>query len=294
MRKFGIAVVILLLIAALALMVTSTGILSVPFVGSWGPNVSSTINMPFTTSLESETDHVAEIRAKLTTHTPHGQISVTGADVAEVQIHMHVQTRAATPLRVQEIMGEVSLEMSSNHDENTVQVNVPKLRNNETARADLTILVPMQTQLDLKTGLGQVEVVNIEGSVRVLDQLGTITLKDIKGDAYLETALGNIEITDSTFADELVALSHLGDLTIEASLANRNVLESSLGDVTLLLSPEESYVLEGELSLGSFNLSVPFKGQQGKGSIRGIVGEGEQRGSIVVDLSLGSLAIRLK
>lgn len=292
MRKFGIVVIVLLLIAALALMVASAGIVPLPFFGSKKPPTTLAVNMPFSTSLEDETDHVLENKPKLKVVTPHGQITVRGGDVDEVQIHMHVQTRATTPLKAQEIMSKVSLELESTTHENIVQVQTPTLGNNEMARADLTIVVPMQTELDLKTNLGEIEITKIEGSIRALDGLGAIKLRDFKGDAYLETSLGNIEISNSTFDKELIALSHLGDLIIGASLAKRNVLESSLGDLTLLLSPHESYVLEGKLSLGSFDLAVPFKGQQGRDRIQGVIGEGEQLGSIFVDLSLGSLAIK--
>ncbi|HKM42466.1 MAG TPA: hypothetical protein VJZ70_00555 [Limnochordia bacterium] len=294
MRKFGIVVIVLLLIAALALMVASAGIVPLSFFGSQEPSTTLAVNMPFSTSLENEEEHALAARPKLEVNVPHGQIIVTGADVDGVQIHMHVQTRATTPFRAQEIMGKVSLEMDTTAGGNTLQVQAPRLGNNEMARTDLTILVPVQTQLDLKTNLGQVEITNIEGTIRVLDKLGTIKLKDARGDAYLETSLGNIEISNSTFEKELVAFSHLGDLIIEASLARSNVLESSLGDLTLLLSPEESYVLEGTLSLGSFNVAVPFKGQQSRSRIQGIIGEGEQLGSIFVDLSLGSLAVKIK
>jgi hypothetical protein len=292
MRKSGIVVTVLLLIAVLALMVASTGLLPIPLFGSQEPGTPLAVTSPFSNSQEKKTEHVVETRPKLAVDTPHGQIVVQGGDVEQIQVHMHVQTRAATPVRAQELVGGVSLEITNTTEENTLQVLMPKTRNNEMVRADLVIQVPVHTELDLKTNLGEVEVKNLQGALRVLDHLGTIKLQGFKGDAYLETSLGNIEISNSQFEKELVALSHLGDLTIEASLANHNVLESSLGDLTLLLSPDESYVLEGRISLGSFGIMVPFKGQQSKERIQGIIGEGEQRGSIFVDLSLGSLELK--
>jgi len=293
MRKVGIVITVLLLIAALALMAASAGLLPVPFLGTGESGTAlSAVNMPFSTSLTEESEYAAEIRPELQVETPHGDIVVDGADVEQIQIRMQVQTRASTPLRTQELLGEVSLEIQTTKDKTILQVHTPRLRNNEMARADLTVVVPAQMSLDLKTGLGEVEVKDIQGYVRALDQLGTIRLQGFKGDAYLETALGNIEISASQFDKELVALSHLGDLSIEASLAKRTVLESSLGDISLLLSPQESYVLEGSIDLGSFRNKVPFKGQQNEGDIKGIIGAGEQRGSIFVDLSLGSLEVK--
>jgi hypothetical protein len=290
MRKFGIVLTVLLLAAVLALMLASAGIL--PFSLSRSTSSTSSASMPFRSSLEEATDHVAGVRPKLQAITPHGEIQVQGADVEQVQVHMKVETRAATPLRAQELLKQVTLEITTTDEENQVKVLQPRIGSNESVRADLSILVPHQTELDLQTGLGQVEVTGIEGSLAVLDQLGAIKVRNFKGDAHLETSLGNIEISQSVLEQELVAISHLGDLIIEASLARRNVLESSLGDLTLLLLPAESYVLEGRISLGKFTILVPFKGEQSRERIQGIVGEGEQRGSIFVDLSLGSLELK--
>ena len=292
MRKFGIVLTVLLLALVLVVMLVSTGILPFSFSVFSRGSASTSINMPIRSSLQEETDHIAGIRPKLRAETPHGQIVVRGADVEQVQIHMKVETKAATPLRAQELLRQVTLEITTTDEENQLRVIKPNLRTNESARADLTILVPSPTELDLQTGLGQVEVNRIQGPIRVLDQLGAIKVQDFKGDAYLETSLGNIEISAALFEQELTAISHLGDLIIEASLAKRNVLESSLGDLTLLLLPTESYVLEGKLSLGRFTIMVPFKGEQGRERIHGIIGEGEQRGSIFVDLSLGSLEVK--
>lgn len=288
MRKIGIVVTILLLVAVLALMVVSAGLL--PFPSGTRNNVA--VATPFTTAIDEETKYVVENRAKLRVDTSHGRIFVQGADVDEIQIKMDVETRASTQRRAQEILSQVSLEITTTEGENHLEVLVPKLKMNEMAKADLTILVPVKNQLDLKTNLGQVQVANIQGHLRVFDGLGAIKVDNFEGDAYLETSLGNIEISNSQFRNELVALSHLGNLIIEASLAERNVLESSLGDLKLLLLPEESYVLEGSISLGKFNIKVPFKGQQSNERIQGIIGEGEQRGSIFVSLSLGSLDLK--
>ncbi len=293
MRKSGIIVIIVLLIAVLALMVVSTGLLPLPFSDFRAVGTSHSVNMPFRSSLEMESEHVAELRPKLAVDIPHGHIVVQGAAVEEVQINMNVQVKAATPLRAQELMGVVSLEINTMSEGNSLQVNMPPvLRNNEQVRVDLDILVPAETELDVKTSLGQVEITGIRSPVRALSHLGTIKVRDFQGDAYLETSLGNIEISAAEFNRELVALSHLGDLVIEASLANHNVLESSLGDLTLLLSPEQSYILEGNISLGNFDLMVPFKGQRSRNRIQGVIGEGVQRGSISIDLSLGSLNIK--
>lgn len=292
MRRFGMIVIVLLLMAVLTLMMASAGLL--PFSFSIAVPRSQPLSVTgFLTSTEhKKTEQLAEIRPQLLASTPHGRITVQGADVEQVQIETYMEAKASTPLKAQDLLGRITLELTTTEEANTLTVLMPKLQPNEMLKADLTILVPTQTALDLKTGLGQIEVTNIQGNLCVFDQLGTIKVQGFHGDANLETALGNIEISHSRFDKELVALTHLGDLSIDASLAERNILESNLGDLRLLLSPEESYVLEGSISLGRFTSLVSFKGQHSEKTITGIIGEGEQRGAIFVDLSLGSLELK--
>lgn len=291
MRKLGIAVTTLLLVVVLALMLVSAGLLPFSSGSANQPQVAA-LSSRFSNILQKETEHFLEIRPQLTVKTNHGQVVVQGAPVKQIEVRMVAETKALTPRRAQELLEEITFEVSTTDEENRFIVHIPNLYGNESAKADLHILVPHNTSLDLTTGLGQVEVSTVQGNLRVLDQLGTIKIRDFQGNAYLETSLGNIEIASSQFENELAAISNLGDLHIQASLADKNVLESSLGDLTLILSPEESYVLEGKLSLGKFQIKVPFKGQQDNERIQGIIGEGTQRGSIFVTLSLGSLELK--
>lgn len=291
MRRLGIAVTTVLLIAVLALMLYSAGLF--PFQASGNGQIKPVVVAArFSNNLQEETEYFLDIRPQLTAETPHGQIVVQGAPVDQVEVKVLAETKATTPRRAQELLDQITIEITTYEEENRFIVHTPRTQTNEVVKADLSILVPIQSRLHLQTGLGEVEVTEIQGDLRVLDQLGAIKVRDFQGNAYLETSLGNIEISDSQFEKELAALSHLGDLHIEASLAEKNILESSLGDLTLILAPEESYVLEGELSLGNFKVQVPFKGQQSNNSIKGIIGEGVQRGSIFVTLSLGSLELK--
>ncbi|NMB00544.1 MAG: DUF4097 domain-containing protein [Firmicutes bacterium] len=291
MRKIGIAVTTLLLIVVLALMLLSADLL--PFsLGEEDQTKPALVPARFSNILEEETDHVLDVRPRLVAKTGLGHIVVQGGPVKHIEVKVHAETKASTPRRAQELLDQISIETITTDNENRFIVHTPRVQANETAKADLTILVPNDTKLDLNTALGQVEVTGSTGDLRALSQLGTIKVDNFQGNAYLETNLGNIEISNAVFEKELAAISQLGDLRIQASLAERNILESSLGDLELLLSPEESYVLEGNLSLGKFQIRVPFKGQQSHDHIKGIVGEGTQRGSISVTLSLGSLELR--
>lgn len=290
MRKLGIVIAVCLLVVVLGLMLVSAGLLPNPIPGE--QRVQSRVVLPkLSQQAQGETVERVEARPKLTAQTALGTIKVVGADVEVIEVRMNAEAKAQTAQRAQEILERITLDITVDHLESRLVVRFPKLALDETASADLILTVPRELELELITDLGDVEVTSVQGDLTARTALGTIRVREFQGNANLETSLGDIVISQASFTEKLTARSHLGDLNIRASLAQRNVLESDLGDIALHLSTDESYVLEGSLALGSINLSVPFQGQQTDTRIRGIVGAGEQRGSISASLSLGSLRL---
>ena len=94
MRKFGIVLTVLLLAAVLALMLASAGICT--FSLSRSTSSTSSASTALSYFLEEATDHVAGVRPTAGDNTP-WRNQVQGADVEQVQVHMKVETRAATP-----------------------------------------------------------------------------------------------------------------------------------------------------------------------------------------------------
>ena len=289
MRKLGILLTALALTAVLVLMVLASGIL--PLSREEGTPVVWELKNVFTSAKEESEDHSYPLVPSLTVQNPLGDISVHGTNGGEIRVTLSKRAEAKTLGRVGELLEKISLEAKENPEGTELIVHLPKDTPNEKVRADLRLEVPKGVTLNLHAGLGRVSVTAYGGQLKVINKLGPIELVEYHGSAALEAHLGNIHITDSTFTDELVAITHLGDVHAAALLAQENVLESNLGDITLLLSPDEAYVLEGSVGLGDFATDLPFKGERSSSSIKGIIGEGEHRGMIFVDVSLGSLQL---
>lgn len=292
MRKLILILTGFLLVVVLVLMVVSTGLLP----GPWSfksPRTTPVIRTNLFSSTAQDTKKLtAEIRPELNVNNPLGQVTIRGDEVESVLITMEIEARAETTSQAQMLLEKIDLDIKTTEKTNQFTVRLPKPAQGEQVKTDLTIVVPIQTALELKAGLGDIQISNIQGNIKVFSQLGNIVIDNFQGDANLETALGDIQITGSTFDKELTALSHLGELYIQAQLAKINVLESKLGDIKLLLSPAEAYTLKGTISLGQFSTTVPFQGKQDKRYIEGLIGAGEERGSISTNLSLGSLYIK--
>lgn len=291
MRKLAIFITALLLCGVLVLMLASIGLVELPFIQPTKTRQTATSASP-AVKLRETRDHTAEVRAKLRAETSLGSITVKGADVEQVQITMFVEAGADDQARAQQILDAVSLDITTAGNENRLIVRTPnQLGSNEQARVDLTILVPRATELDLRSSLGAVEVIGMQGALKAETNLGSITVVDYEGSAQLTTSLGSITASSSRFTDKLTVTAEMGSINIVGHLAKNNVFKVSMGDVQLHLLGDESYLLEGKVSMGGIYVWAPFEGKQTGDSVKGTIGQGERRGSISADVSMGSLRI---
>lgn len=288
MRKFAILLTSLLIIASLALILAVVGIL--PFPEKYQDQVQI---MPlFSSKRHKTTEHEAPARSELSIENPHGNVLIRGGDVSEVLITVKNEVRSSNPRQAKNLLEDTKVKIETTNQSNKILVESPKLNTGENVRADLEIIVPLDTNLNLQIGIGNVEVADTRGNLKIYTQIGEIKIANFTGDAYLEADLGNITIINSRFVKELIATLHLGDLSIDGILATRNEIENYLGDINLLFLENDSYVLEGTIGIGQIEFLVPFNGQQTEERFRGVIGSGTQRGTIILNAKLGSVKIK--
>ncbi len=290
MRKLGIALTTLLLLGVLVLMLFGSGLL--PFSAT--EKEKRTVWRPegfFTSSRQEEADYTFAAVPILKVKNPLGDIRVQGTDGQEILVSLTKKTTAPLNRQAEELLHKITLEITEDEQGKELTVNIPPTGDGEKAEAHLFVKVPYATKVDLHGGLGSIFVSATQGQLRVINESGPIELSQHSGNAALETYLGNIRIGGADLTDELVAITKLGDLFVAGRLAAKNVLESELGNLTLLLPPDDAYILEGEFSQGDFSTTIPFKGEHSGGRVKGIIGEGKHRGSIIVNLKLGSLRL---
>lgn len=289
MRKFLITIVSLLLIGVLFVMAASTGILPVD-IPSLKQTRPITQVSPIYNELESEEHLILDLDGTLLVNNAVGKIVVQGADVDNVDVRV-VKRARSKPGTTADLLSQITVETANTPESTTITTHVPQTTGSEQAYVDLYVTVPTELELNLHTGLGQVEVERIQGSLRIQSDLGAVKISHFTGDAAVEAALGAVEIRSSNFERELLVITHLGDVSISGSLGETTLIENKLGNVTLHLPQEESYAVEAQVSLGSFSSNLPFRGEQSSSSVRGIIGSGEQVGSLLITLDLGSLVI---
>ena len=288
MRKFLIAIVSLLLLGVLFLMTASTGYLPVNIPGISHHRPIEKVS-PIYSERESEENLTLDFNGAVVVNNALGKIVLQGADVDNVEVR--VVKKARSKLGAADLLTQIKIETETSPEATAITTLVPRTTSPEQASVDLFLTVPMELTADLRAGLGQVEVENVQGTLRIQSDLGAIKINHFTGDAAVEAALGAVEIQGSQFERELLVITHLGDVSISGSLAETTVIENKLGGINLHLPPEESYTVEAKVNLGNFSSNLPFRGEQSQNLVNGIIGSGEHKGNLMLVLDLGSLAI---
>ncbi len=289
MRKLSVALTSLLLVGVLFLIMASTGILPKTKV-ALSPRGPKQILTPFTSERTEKERYLTAFEGSFSVYNPVGKITVAGADVEQVELQVTKKARALTLGRINELLQQILVEINTEKPDNRIIVHLPKTVAQEEVCADLHLTVPSESVLDLYAGLGNIEIKQIRGALQVHNDLGSLRIRNFAGKADLFSSLGSIDIQNSQFFDELTITARLGSIFLAGSLAETTVLKSELGDIEILLPENESYLLEGTINLGGFSSRIPFQGRKTKESVEGIIGSGEQRGTLFVHMNLGSLS----
>lgn len=102
--------------------------------------------------------------------------------------------------------------------------------NNNDTRINLTVRVPMQLNLDVDDGSGEISITNIDGDVDIDDGSGEISIANITGDVYIDDGSGpiyahdlggDIEVDDGS--GEIEVRNAAGTVTISDGSGNIDV-----------------------------------------------------------------------
>ena len=141
----------------------------------------------------------------------------------------------------------------------------------------MELQVPTKTNLDIRTGGGDVKVSHLEGDTTLETSGGDVGVRNLTGNLTAHTSGGDIELHDLT-GDVNVRTSG-GDITLQnahgrieartsggdvtAELARGNAkggeIETSGGDIELRLDPTVSLDLDASTSSGEVTSTLPLK-----------------------------------
>lgn len=159
----------------------------------------------------------------------------------------------------------------------------------------MEVEVPTRTNLDIRTGGGDVKVNHLEGETNLETSGGDVKVSELKGNLNARTSGGDMELRDLT--GDIAIKTSGGDITLEnvhgrveartsggdvtASLARGNAkggeIETSGGDIELRLDPAINLSLDASTSSGEVTSNLPHlsvTGEISSSRLHGTLGSG--------------------
>jgi hypothetical protein len=235
-----------------------------------------------------------------------GDIVVHEGGSGSVEIHAKVHAgdhwgnSGAAEARVHQIENNPPLEQ----DGNTIRIRESGDRELwRNISIDYEITAPSETQLNSRTGSGDVTVEGIRGPVEAETGSGDVKMRGVHGNVRAETGSGDarfegieaervevktgsgdVEVRDLRCA--LVARTGSGDIQAEGQPTGEWRLHTGSGEVKLRLPSDLGFNLEAHTNSGDVNTHLPItvQGALGHGEVRGQV----RGGGVPVEVQTGS------
>lgn len=248
----------------------------------------------------------------LTAATEFGDIDVIGEEAEKCCLTARIHVQAKTDELAKQIADKIKVSLVSSPKGIEVVIDKPPQNPRYSSGAALTLHVPAQTALDLRTSFGKVEIADIRSDVKLHTSFGKVKLTNIQGDIKADTSFGDM------YAERVVGPLKLntsyGDIRCSAVQSERLELDTSFGNVTASdVKSESPLTATVNTSHGSIDFACPVgfggrvdmstsygkvrsdkaimvQGKFEKEKIRGTIGEGT--GTIRLQTSFGNIHLK--
>lgn len=231
---------IMIVLLTIALTLVCLGIGAVAF---FRMNDGFRINDPFdrlNISSVLEEDETLEVDADepltLTVKNAAGNVTVTGGDVDEVQVHVVKTAYDSTQARADEEVKTIKYTIDQNGNDITLKYELPKSMNfsNNINTVDFIVTVPIETAVTVDTGFGEVSVTGTKGDADLKNDFGDVTAQNLEGALSVETNSGTVEAVSIDAGSKDIELnSDFGNIILEQASAANITFDSNSGKVTL-------------------------------------------------------------
>jgi hypothetical protein len=226
--------------------------------------------------------------------THNGSITIEGADVTECSLTATIVTRAATDEEAQELSDQVNVTLVPDGNRLTVKIDKPTNLINKSVSVSLDVQVPNQTDLDLLSHNGAVEISDITGRLAATTHNGKVECERISGTSTFETHNGPIKCNEISGSTKLN--SHNGSIKAFYTSTASSVCDISMithnGSIELKTPPNLSAKIDVSTHNGSIHTDLPItvSGKISKSELKGTIGAG--KGELHLETYNGSIRIR--
>ncbi|UCG48895.1 MAG: DUF4097 family beta strand repeat protein [Phycisphaerales bacterium] len=227
--------------------------------------------------------------------THNGSITVRGADVADCNVVATVTARAGmTAEDAQKVAEKVKVTLEPAGAGLAVKIEKPTLSHNQSVAVSLDVTVPNNTDLQITTHNGSIEIAGITGRISGATHNGKVVARKVSGNAALETYNGSV--TCREIAGDAQVETHNGHVDVSYSATASPVGEVSIttynGSIEFAGPPNLSAAVDASTHNGSIRSDLPVVvvGElRRKNQLQGKIGAGE--GKLVLRTHNGSIKI---
>ena len=232
--------------------------------------------------------------SKFEAQTHNGSITINGADVAECSLTATIVTRAATDEEALELSDQVNVTLVPSGNRLSVKIDKPTNLINKSVSVSLDAQLPNQTDLELVTHNGAVEISDITGRLVATTHNGKVNCERISGTTTFETHNGSV--TCSEISGNTQLKSHNGSIEAFYTSTAPSACDISMvthnGGIELKTPPGLSAKIDVSTHNGSINTDLPItvSGEISRSKLTGTIGAGE--GQLHLETHNGSIRIR--
>lgn len=179
---------------------------------------------------------------KVIVETFNGRVDVTATSPGEVHAEVTKRAGASTQEAAEADLDNIDVTLAQDGDTVVIRARVTDQKLVGHRSADVTVQVPEQSMLDLRTTNGKLSAIGLLGDVIAESSNGAVNVKGSRGKLVLATANGAVKVE--------------GGATVEARTSNGVVrVKDARGPVTARTS-NGTVLLSGKLAAGDYDLET--------------------------------------
>lgn len=176
-----------------------------------------------------------------------GDIDITTHESTEATIQLKVIAKSNSKENAEKLIEEFDYKIEENSNSINIDTTFEddNLFDNSNIQTELTISLPKNiNSFIISLNVGEVHVVNSEGSFKIESNVGNISVESSKGTYQLSTDVGDIVVLNSTAEGDCDFHTNTGNIELSlGDISNANIISAltNVGDVELKIPESSDY-----------------------------------------------------